>query len=207
MIGMYAFAYPNMIVEHYTAERGLPNNIVNCTLKGQDGFIWFGTWYGLCSFDGSKFRSYDNHDGFYSTDIPPRKIQRIVEDKNGFLWIKTIDRKLYLFDKRHESFHAVYDDVKEYSENIQIIKIQTTEDGDVLLLTKDKSLLRAYTDKEGKITMKQLHDSRPNVKMCIRDRYCLLACRLFGVSMPMSFGILPVVILLNLCPVAVEILG
>ncbi len=82
MIGMYAFAYPNMIVEHYTAERGLPNNIVNCTLKGQDGFIWFGTWYGLCSFDGSKFRSYDNHDGFYSTDIPPRKIQRIVEDKN-----------------------------------------------------------------------------------------------------------------------------
>ena len=33
MIGMYAFAYPNMIVEHYTAERGLPNNIVNCTLN------------------------------------------------------------------------------------------------------------------------------------------------------------------------------
>lgn len=160
-----AFAYPNMIVEHYTTERGLPNNIVNCTLKGQDGFIWFGTWYGLCSFDGTKFRSYDNHDGFYSADIPPRKIQRIVEDKNGFLWIKTIDRKLYLFDKRHESFHAVYDDVKEYSENIQIIKIQTTEDGDVLLLTKDKSLLRAHTDTDGKITLEQLHDSRPNVNV------------------------------------------
>ena len=28
MIGMYAFAYPNMIVEHYTAERGLPNKDV-----------------------------------------------------------------------------------------------------------------------------------------------------------------------------------
>lgn len=158
-------AIPNMIVEHYTTEHGLPNNIVNCTLKGKDGFIWFGTWYGLCSFDGTKFRSYDNRDGFYSADIPPRKIQRIVEDKNGFLWIKTIDRKLYLFDKRHESFHAVYDDVKEYSENIQIIKVQTTDDGDVLLLTKDKSLLRAYTDPYGKITMEQLHDSRPNVNV------------------------------------------
>ena len=165
MAGVCAFAYPNMIVEHYTAERGLPNNIVNCTLKGTDGFVWFGTWYGLCSFDGAKFRSYDNRDGFYSADIPPRKIQRIVEDKNGFLWLKTIDRKLYLFDKKHETFHAVYDDVKEYSENIQIIKIQTTEDGDVLLLTKDKSLLRAHTDKTGKITMKQLHDSRPNVNV------------------------------------------
>lgn len=165
MLCGWVFAYPNMIVEHYTAEHGLPNNIVNCTLKGQDGFIWFGTWYGLCSFDGSKFRSYDNSDGFYTTEIPPRKIQRIVEDKNGFLWIKTIDRKLYLFDKRRECFRAVYDDVKEYSENIQIIKIQTTEDGDVLLLTKDKSLLRACTDKDGKITMTQLHDSRPNVNV------------------------------------------
>ena len=83
MTRICAFAYPNMIVEHYTAERGLSNNIVNCTLKGQDGFVWFGTWYGLCSFDGTKFRSYDNHDGFYSADIPPRKIQRIVEDRNG----------------------------------------------------------------------------------------------------------------------------
>lgn len=164
-IETYVFAYPNMIVEHFTAERGLPNNIVYCTLKGQDGFVWFGTWYGLCSFDGNKFHSYDNRDGLYSADIPPRKIQRIVEDKNGFLWIKTIDRKLYLFDKKHESFHAVYDDVKEYSENIQIIKIQTTEDGDVLLLTKDKSLLRAHTDPDGNITMEQLHDSRPNVNV------------------------------------------
>ena len=68
MTRICAFAYPNMIVEHYTAERGLSNNIVNCTLKGQDGFVWFGTWYGLCSFDGTKFRSYDNHDGFYSAD-------------------------------------------------------------------------------------------------------------------------------------------
>lgn len=165
LMALRVSAIPNMIVEHYTTEHGLPNNIVNCTLKGNDGFIWFGTWYGLCSFDGTKFRSYDNRDGFYSADIPPRKIQRIVEDKNGFLWIKTIDRKLYLFDKRHESFHAVYDDVKEYSENIQIIKVQTTDDGDVLLLTKDKSLLRANTDPYGKITMKQLHDSRPNVNV------------------------------------------
>ncbi len=158
------YAFPNMIVEHYTVEQGLPNNIVNCTLKGKDGFIWFGTWYGLCSFDGVKFATYNNRDGFYS-DIPPRKIQKIVEDKNGFLWIKTIDRKLYLFDKVHERFHAVYDDVKDYSENIQIIKIQNTADGDVLLLTKNKSLLRASTDKNGKITIQQLHDSHPNVNV------------------------------------------
>lgn len=163
-VSLSVSAFSNMIVEHYTVEQGLPNNIVSCTLKDKDGFIWFGTWYGLCSFDGSKFRTYNNRDGFYS-DIPPRKIQRIVEDKNGFLWIKTIDRKLYVFDKTLERFHAVYDDVKRYSENIQIIKVQRTSDGDILLLTKDKSLLLASTDKEGKITLTQLHDSRPNVNV------------------------------------------
>ncbi len=164
VVRLSALPYPNMIVEHYTVDQGLPNNIANCTLKDKDGFIWFGTWYGLCSFDGEKFKSYNNRDGL-SPDISPRKIQRIVEDKNGFLWIKTIDRKLYLFDKVKELFHAVYDDVKDYSENIQIIKIQNTPEGDVLLLTKDKSLLRASTDKEGKVTLVQLHDSRPNVNV------------------------------------------
>ena len=46
----------NMIVEHYSVDQGLPNNTVNCTLKDRDGFIWFGTWYGLCCFDGVKFK-------------------------------------------------------------------------------------------------------------------------------------------------------
>lgn len=155
----YLFAYPNMIVEHYTVDQGLSNNIVNCTLKSEDGFIWFGTWYGLCSFDGTKFKTYNNRDGFYS-DMPPRKIQNIVEDKNGFLWIKTIDRKLYLFDKKKERFHAVYDDMKNYSENTQIIKLQNSLEGDVLLLTKNKNLLHASTEKDGRINITMLHDSR-----------------------------------------------
>ena len=51
----------NMIVEHYSVDQGLPNNTVNCTLKDRDGFIWFGTWYGLCCFDGVKFKTFMNN--------------------------------------------------------------------------------------------------------------------------------------------------
>ncbi len=129
----------NMIVEHYSVDQGLPNNTVNCTLKDRDGFIWFGTWYGLCCFDGVKFKTFNKQE--HDSDVPPRKIQRIVEDKNGYIWVKTIDRKLYVFNKVTECFHAVYDDMKNYSENIQVIKLQNTAEGDVLLLTKDKNLL------------------------------------------------------------------
>ena len=65
-----------------------------------------------------------------------------------------------MFDKVRETFHAVYDDMKDYLENIQVIKVQKTEDGRILLLTKDKSLLLACTDIHGKIGIQLLHDSR-----------------------------------------------
>lgn len=147
----------NMIIEHYSVEQGLPNNTVNCTLKDRDGFIWFGTWYGLCCFDGVKFSTFNKQER--DSDVPPRKIQRIVEDKNGYIWVKTIDRKLYIFNKVTERFHAVYDDMKNYSENIQIIKLQNNAQGDVLLLTKDKNLLLANVDPQGQINIKILFDS------------------------------------------------
>ena len=64
-----------------------------------------------------KFKTFNKQE--HDSDVPPRKIQRIVEDKNGYIWVKTIDRKLYVFNKVTECFHAVYDDMKnlfgEYS--------------------------------------------------------------------------------------------
>ncbi len=121
--GVNAKAYPSMLIDHYTQTQGLPNNTVYCSLKGSDGFMWFGTWFGLTSFDGSEFRKYNIRDN-YESEIPPRKIQMMEEDRNGYLWIKTIDHKLYIFDKRREVFSTVYDKMKRLSKNVQIIKLQ-----------------------------------------------------------------------------------
>ena len=147
--------YSNMIVEHYGEDRGLPNNIVNCSLKSRDGFLWFGTWYGLSRFDGTKFYTY-NKAIFRNSNQPPRKIESMVEDANGNIWIKTLDWKLYIFYKGTEIFRSVYDEIKPYSHNIQVIKIQRTADGSVMLLTKDKELLLGYTDKVGSIKIHRL---------------------------------------------------
>lgn len=160
-LSSWSYSYVNMIVEHYSVDQGLPNNTVNCTLKDRDGFIWFGTWYGLCCFDGVKFKTFNKQE--HDSDVPPRKIQRIVEDKNGYIWVKTIDRKLYIFNKVTECFHAVYDDMKNYSENIQVIKLQNTAEGDVLLLTKDKNLLLASVNAQGQVDIKILFDSHNEI--------------------------------------------
>lgn len=149
-----------MIVKDYSIENGLAHNTVHCVLKDTDGFMWFGTWYGLSSFDGVKFKTYNNRDD-YNTDIPPHKIQIIIEAKDGNLWVKTIDHKLFLFDKRNELFYDVFNEIKKkYSVSPKIIKIQKTETGDLLLLTKNKDLLKAVSKGNGNIEVSLLYDSQ-----------------------------------------------
>lgn len=148
-----------MIVRNYSIEDGLPHNTIHCVIKDKDGFMWFGTWYGLSSFDGVKFKTYNNRDDY--TDIPPNKVQTIIEAKDGNLWIKTIDHKLYLFDKRNEHYYDVFNEIKKkYSVSPKIIKIQKTESGNLLLLTKNKDLLQVVSEGNGKMEVSLLYDSQ-----------------------------------------------
>ncbi len=152
-------AQQDMQVTHFTTLNGLSHNIVYCSHKASDGFLWFGTWYGLSRFDGSHFNNYSK--AFTpSSDQPPRKVETIVEDANGNLWVKTLDWKLSLFYKRTERFEDIFDELKPYTRNLQVIKIQADGHGRVLLLTKDKNLLLASTAKDGKVVIRKLVDAR-----------------------------------------------
>ena len=152
----------DLLVSHYTEQNGLLNNIVNCSLKDKEGFMWFGTWYGLTRFDGTHFQNFSNAVNIVS-DQPPRKIETIVEDGQGNIWIKTLDWKLSVFFKRTERFENIFDELKPYSRNLQIIKIQSTPEGRILLLTKDKSLLQAYTLPDGRIKVQLIASSRGKI--------------------------------------------
>ena len=150
-------AQNGMIVQHYTLEEGLPSNTVYCSLKGKDGFLWFGTWYGLCSFDGDTFTPFVTRSR-QESDIPPRKVISMVEDGDGYLWIRNVDNRLYLYDKRNDLFHEIYDELKQISQNMLVIKIQQASNGHVLLLTRNKNLYEANVDKEGKIKIQRIFD-------------------------------------------------
>ena len=151
-----------VISQHYTTAEGLPSNNVMCVLKDRDGFLWFGTWYGLCRFDGTEFSAY-NKPRNPNTDFPPRKVESMAEDAEGQLWLKTVDWRLYVFNRHTERFQAVSQQLKKYTKNLQIIKIQRTNEGRILLLCKDKTLLEAYTDKLGNIHISKLFDSKGKI--------------------------------------------
>ncbi len=148
-----------LIVDHYSTDHGLAHETVNCVLQSSDGFLWFGTWYGLCSFDGREFRTYNSRNKFQA-DIPPRKIQDILEDHYGNLWIKTTDHKIYLFDKKNEQFHAIFNWLpRSVTLNSQIIKITATNEGSFLMLTKNKDLLLATPLPQSQAEIRLLHQS------------------------------------------------
>ncbi len=67
---------------------GLPNASVSGLLQDQRGFIWMSTQGGLCRYDGSGFRVYENHpfdEGSLSGDL----VQTIYLDSSDRLWVGT----------------------------------------------------------------------------------------------------------------------
>ena len=157
-----AAAQPDMIVEHYTKDNGLPSNTVYCAQKDGDGFVWFGTWHGLCSFDGTTFTPFITRTN-HRSDMPPRKVRNIIGDKNGYLWIRNTDNHLYMFNKYDETYHDIYNELKKQSRNVQVIKIQAMDNGHIMLLTRNKDVFEAYVNEEKKIEVRKIFDSRRHI--------------------------------------------
>lgn len=155
-------AQNEMITVRYSTDDGLPSNTVYTTLKSKDGFMWFGTWYGLSSFDGMEFTPYVIRHN-QKSDIPPRKVINMVEDRRNNIWIRTTDNRLYRFDKTTERFNDMYSELKRVSPNLRVIKVQTMDNGNTLLYTRDKSLYEVYTDKDNAPVIKLIYNARHDV--------------------------------------------
>ncbi|MBP7867517.1 MAG: protein kinase [Acidobacteria bacterium] len=79
------------VVEHWTVERGLPQNTVTSIAQTPDGFLWFGTLEGLVRFDGVEFREYNPEN---TPAIPDSHIVSLALDSRGTLWVGTYDGSL-----------------------------------------------------------------------------------------------------------------
>lgn len=70
------------------ARDGLTSSQVNCILKADDGYMWFGTPAGLYRYDGYTFKAFqtDSQDG---SSLPDSYITSIQEALDHTLWICT----------------------------------------------------------------------------------------------------------------------
>ena len=90
---------------HITTEQGLTHNSVTALHLDSRGFMWIGTAYGLCRYDGYEFKTFRPIQGD-SLSLPNYWVRNIAEDKQGRLFIGTA-YGLALYDRQTERFHRI----------------------------------------------------------------------------------------------------
>ncbi len=89
--------------EYLTVEDGLVQNTVHGIAMDKQGFMWFGTWNGLCRYDGYKFRVY-RADPSDSTSLVSNRIHLIYKDTSGTLWISAFDSIVCRYNYETDNF-------------------------------------------------------------------------------------------------------
>jgi len=99
-----SYSYAQKIHFSYlTTKDGLSQNRVRTIIKDKYGFMWFGTWNGLCRYDGYSFKVYknipnDNH------SIASNRIHYLYKDSNGDLWIETFRSVICRYQYETDNF-------------------------------------------------------------------------------------------------------
>ncbi len=91
------------VFQYFSADRGLPNNIVTAVAQDGDGFIWAGTQSGIARWDGYRFRRYQSDDRDPGA-LSDNYVQTLFTDRKGQLWIGTIGSGLSRYDREHDNF-------------------------------------------------------------------------------------------------------
>jgi len=77
----------SFILRQWTTQHGLPQNTVTSLAQTRDGYLWFGTRYGLVRYDGVGFDVLLEELGRGAADAVD--CRQLVADSDGLLWILT----------------------------------------------------------------------------------------------------------------------
>ena len=108
-------AQDNLRFKQLTTEDGFAavNSLYgNSIIKDSEGFIWISTPAGLSRFDGETFKNY-SHDPSDSNSIGRNLLTALHEDRNGKIWVGTISKGIYIFNKELETFSPFIPDLKK----------------------------------------------------------------------------------------------
>ncbi|MBJ6368253.1 two-component regulator propeller domain-containing protein [Snuella sedimenti] len=115
--------YSKLNFKHFSTQDGLSQRSVVSILQDYQGYIWFGTRYGLNKFDGQIFKNY------YSSSTDPNSLSNnrifsIIEDREKNIWVGT-KNGLNKYIPAQDSFERVFlDKDKEIPYDIEIIDIK-----------------------------------------------------------------------------------
>ncbi len=88
---------------HLTVKDGLTMNAVHSILEDSQGFMWFGTRFGLNRYDGSDVKTF-LHDPLNEKSIPGTYVSALCEDAENVMWVGTTTGGFSRYDRDLENF-------------------------------------------------------------------------------------------------------
>lgn len=129
--------------KNYTVADGLCSNTIWDIEQDEQGYMWFGTKYGLNRFDGYHFKSYQ-HRKDDPGSIGNNFIRKIFKYDSRTFWIGT-DGGVFIFNLETQKFKLF-----EPLGKIFINDIFRMSNGDIWVATKEKGAYR-YQQRSGKL--------------------------------------------------------
>lgn len=80
-----------------TVEEGLPQGVINCLLQDKKGFVWLGTYAGLCRYDGKEVKVF-RHDVANASSLAQNDISSMSLDSNNNIWIFFFNHEVDVFN-------------------------------------------------------------------------------------------------------------
>lgn len=106
----YSHAQTPYTFNHLTIEDGLSQNSVLAIIKDPQGFMWFGTTYGLNRYDGQNIRLFKNNALLKKNIVSNNYITTLAVDDNKVMWVGSLS-SLDKYDPKNETFIHVLSDV------------------------------------------------------------------------------------------------
>jgi signal transduction histidine kinase len=92
----------NLKFRHLTVDNGMPHTDVTSIVQDAKGFVWLGTYAGLCRYDGYEIRTYLNSNNQLKR-VYHNRINGLAIGRDGLIWLAT-QSGLVVFDPKKEQF-------------------------------------------------------------------------------------------------------
>jgi PAS domain S-box-containing protein len=141
-----------------STENGLSQTMVWQIVQDDQGFMWFGSQYGLNRYDGYKFKVFKHEPGV-ANSLSGVYIYSLFKDRSGTLWVGC-DEFLDKFDPITETFtHYRIDDEGAQGETVPINHISQDHKG-ILWLANSRGLHR-FDPSTGRVILYRHHPDDP----------------------------------------------
>ena len=85
-VSVFAWSIPDVKFKRLDTRDGLANSQVNGMLRDSHGFMWFATPFGLCRYDGYRFRNFYSYERDTMT-LRNNRVDKVMEAYDGRLWL------------------------------------------------------------------------------------------------------------------------